>query len=177
MKLTWFGGTTARIHIGGVILVIDAAGAPAQIVASELVSGADCVVENFGAGLEAVDSAQWRPRKAQRPLDDEATEPAVACWQAGPGALLVEAPGEPVLLLIKGAVPELGRWADGAVVVLFGDGEALSGAGQAVLAGRGPRLLALAGDEAALDQAIGALRDVLDGAALLALEAGLAVEI
>jgi hypothetical protein len=37
--------------------------------------------------------------------------------------------------------------------------------------------LALAGDDAALDQAIGALRDVLDGAALLALEAGLAVEI
>src|SRR5688572_25230654 len=28
MKLTWFGGTTLRIHMGGKILLCDAAGAP-----------------------------------------------------------------------------------------------------------------------------------------------------
>jgi len=177
MKLTWFGGTCLRVHIGGVILVVDAAAAPVGIDATELLSGADMVVNDFGAGLEAINSATWKPRKPKRPLEADSEAAVVACWRAGPAALLVEAAGESTLLLVKGDVPELGRWADGAVVVLFGDSAVIGAAGSGVLAAREPRLLALAGDEAAVDEAIPALRDMLDGVGLLALEARMAVEI
>lgn len=177
MKLTWFGGTTVRIHIGGAILVVDAEGAPGGIDAAELVSGADVVVERFGAGLPEVDTARWKPRKAPRLLDEGEEPPAVDAWAAGPGAVLVEAVGEPPLLLVAGGVPALRRWADGAVVALFGDGAGLVARGEAVLDDVPPRLLALAGNEAAIDAAIPALRDRLDGTGLVALEAGMALEI
>ena len=177
MKLTWFGGTTVRIHIGGAILVVDAEGAPDGIDKAELVSGADMVVDAFGAGLQAVDTASWRPRKLPRMLDEGEELPKVEAWSAGAGAMLVEAVGEPPLLLLVGDVPRLGRWADGAVVALFGGGKELSLMGLAVLADTPPRLIALAGDEAAVDAAISALREGLDGAGLVALEAGMALEI
>lgn len=177
MKLTWFGGTTLRIHIGGVILVLDPAGAPAGIDAAELVSGADQVVRDFGADLPVLDTQGWGPRQPQRLIDDGVELPPVKCWLAGPDAVLVDAMGEAPLLLVRGAVPALGRWAEGAVAVVFGSGAGLSVIGMAVLAARAPRLLALAGDEAAVDQAIPLLRDGLDGSGLVALEAGLALEI
>ena len=177
MKLTWFGGSTIRIHIGGAILVLDPAGAPAGIDANELVSGADVVIAGFGASLPATDVARWKPRKPPRLLDEAETPPAVEAWSAGANAVLVEAVGEPPLLLVAGNVPVLGRWAEGAVMVLFGDGEWLIGLGQAVLDDTPPRLLALAGDEIAIDAAIPALRDRLDGTGLVSLEAGLALEI
>ena len=176
MKLTWFGGTTLRIYIGGKIVVLDAAAAPAGIDAAELVAGADSVIAGFGAGLPTLETASWKPQRPARPLDDDDVA-VLGCWSAGQDAVLVEAPGEPLLLLVRGAVPDLGRWADGAVVVLFGDGAALSGMGRTVLAQRTPRLLALAGDEAAVDSAIPGLADGLDGTSLIALEAGLALEI
>ena len=177
MKLTWFGGTTIRIHIGGAILVVDPAGAPAGIDAAELVSGADSVIASFGAGLAAVDPATWKPRKPPRMLDEGEAPPEVETWSAGAGALLVDAMGESPLLLVTGKMPALGRWAEGAVVTLFGDGETLAALGQAALDDRPPRLLALAGSEAAMDVAIPALRSSLDGTGLVALEAGLALEI
>lgn len=177
MKLTWFGGTTVRIHIGGAILVVDAERAPVGIDAAELVSGADAVVSAFGAGLPAVDTARWKPRKVPRVLDEGEQLPAVETWSAGPGALLVDAVGEPPLLLVAGEVPPLSRWAEGGVVALFGEGAGLARMGLAVLADTPPRLLALAGDEAAIDAAIAALRDGLDGTGLVSLEAGLAVEV
>lgn len=177
MKLTWFGGTTIRIHIGGAILVVDPAGAPGGIDAAELVSGADVVIERFGAGLPEIDPARWKPRKVPRLLDEGEDLPTVEAWAAGPGAVLVEAIGEAPLLLVAGGVPALGRWADGAVVALFGDGAGLVVRGGAVLDDMPPRLLALAGDEAAIDMAIPALRDRLDGTGLVALEAGMALEV
>ena len=177
MKLTWFGGTTVRIYIGGMIVVLDAAAAPAGIDAAELVGGADSVVADFGTGLPGIDAAMWRAQKPGRLLDEGAAMPPVACWAAGKDAVLVEAVGEAPLLLVRGTVPALGRWADGAVVVVFGDGAALRAIGGTVLAQRAPRLLALAGDEAAVDLAIPALAGSLDGTSLVALEAGLALEI
>ncbi|MHA6692333.1 hypothetical protein [Devosia sp. A449] len=177
MKLTWFGGTTIRIHIGGAILVLDATSAPAGIDAAELVSGADQVIAGFGVALPTVDAAQWKARKPQRLLDADDSLPAVEVWSVGPGAVLVDAMGEAPLLLVAGAVPALGRWAEGAVICLFGDAERLVGLGQAVLEDRPPRLLALAGDEASVDATIPALRDRLDRSGLVALEAGLALEV
>lgn len=177
MKLTWFGGTTLRIYIGGLILVLDADGAPAGIDAAELVAGADSVVADFGAALPAVDLESWKPQKPARALDEGTEVAQLRCWSAGHDAMLVEAGGEPPLLLLRGDVSALGRWADGAVVVLCGDGARIAATGLGVLQQRAPRLLALAGDEAAVDLAVGALRASLDGTSLVALEAGLALEI
>lgn len=177
MKLTWFGGKTIRIHIGGAILVVDPDGAPAGIDAAELVSGADRVIAGFGAGLPSADGAGWRTRPVPRLLDEGEELPAVETLSLGAGAVLVDAIGEAPLLLVNGAVPALGRWAETAVVVLFGDGPQLVTLGRTVLEERAPRLLALAGTEAAVDLVVPALRDVLDGTGLVALEAGLAVEV
>jgi hypothetical protein len=177
MKLTWFGGTTIRVHIGGTILVLDPAGAPAGIDAAELVSGADRVIPSFGEGLAIVDIDHWKPRKAPRLLDEGDGPSAVEVWSAGAGAVLIEAIGEPPLLLVRYEPHTLGRWAEGAVVALFGSGEQLVDLGNAILTNTPPRLLALAGDEAEIEFALSALRDRLDGTGLVALEAGLALEI
>ena len=177
MKLTWFGGTCVRIHIGGVILVLDPDAAPAGIDPAELVSGADIVVDDFGIALPAVTLADWRAQKPVRLIDETGELPPVTCSSAGRDAVLVDALGEAPLLLLKGKPPVLGRWVETAVVVIFGDGAALGGIGNAVLGERAPRLLALAGDEDAVDLAIPALRNSLEGAGLVALEASLAVEI
>ena len=176
MKLTWFGGTTVRLHIGGAIVVVDAAAAPAGIDAAELVSGADQVVDGFGRGLAEIDATQFKPRKPVRLLDEGAEAEPVECWSAGPGVIVVDAPGEAALLLVAGEMPALGRWADGAVVALFGDGAELVARGQTLLEMRSPRLVMLGGDESAVDAAIVGLRDQLDGAGLVALEPGLALE-
>ena len=177
MKLTWFGGTTIRIHIGGAILVVDPAGAPAAIDAAELVSGADIVIAGFGADLPTLDTSEWKPRKPPRLLDESEILPPVEVWSAGAGAVLVDAIGEPPLLLVRGKIPPLGRWAESAVLALFGSAERLSELGNAILDDTPPRLLALAGDEAAIDATITALRDRLDETGLVSLEAGLALEI
>ena len=177
MKLTWFGGTTIRVHIGGAILVVDAESAPAWIDRTELESGADYVVAGFGATLPKVDPAQWKPRKPARLLDEGTDLPPVEVWKAGEGVLLVDAAGELPLLMVRGEVPPLARWAEAALIVLFGDGAALGRLGLAVLKQQPARLLALAGDEASVDTAIGTLREGLDGTGLVSLEAGLALEI
>ncbi|MDB5613008.1 MAG: hypothetical protein JWQ22_661 [Devosia sp.] len=177
MKLTWFGGTTIRIHTGGAILVLDPAGAPGGIDAAELVSGADQVIGGFGAELARIDGGEWKPRKVPRLVDEGDTLAAVEVWAMGAEVVLVDAIGEAPLLLVSGDVPTLGRWAESAVVVLFGGGERLGVLGRAIMEERAPRLLVLAGDEAAVDQAIPALRDGLDGTGLVALEAGLALEV
>ncbi len=177
MKLTWFGGTTIRIHIGGAILVVDPTGAPAGIDAAELVSGAETVIAGFGTALPTIDSRDWKPRKPPRLLDESDILPTVDAWSAGAGAVLVDAIGEPPLLLVSGDIPPLGRWAETAVVALFGPGDRLAALGNAILDDTPPRLLALAGDEAAIDAAILALRDRLDETGLVSLEAGLALEI
>ena len=177
MKLTWFGGTTIRIHIGGAILVVDPAGAPNGIDAAELVSGADTVIAGFGAALPTIDISNWKPRKPPRLLDESDVPPTVDAWCAEAGAVLVDAVGEPPLLLVSGEIPPLGRWSETAVVALFGPADRLVALGNAILGGTPPRLLALAGDEAAIDAAITALRDRLGETGLVSLEAGLALEI
>jgi hypothetical protein len=175
MKLTWFGGTTLRLHIGGQILVMDAGGAPSNIDRAELVSGADSVFELTGPGLPAIEASSWKPRRV-RPLDEETPLP-VELLRAADDAVLVDATGEPPLLVASGAFPPLGRWASEAVIVLFGSASSMIAAGKELLANSSPRLIALAASDADIDLAIAALRDLLDGTSLVSLEAGLALEI
>ena len=175
MKLTWFGGTTLRLHIGGQILVMDAGGAPSNIDPAELVSGADAVFELTGPRIPAIDASSWKPRRV-RPLDAE-TLPPVELLRAADNTVLVDATGEPPLLVASGALPPLGRWAGEAVVVLFGPASAIIEAGKDLLADSSPRLIALAAQDVDIDVVIDAMRDLLDRTSLVSLEAGLALEI
>jgi hypothetical protein len=96
----------------------------------------------------------------------------------GEGAVLVDAAGEPPLVLVAGSrVPQFGRWADGAVAVLCGTGEAITASATALLEIARPRLIAVAADEPQIEIAIAALREHLGAAALVALEPGLALEV
>lgn len=175
MKLTWFGATALRVYIGGKIFAIDPERARGGIDRAELVAGADRVFALGGDDLEAIDAGKWRPRKVAALMDEEV--PSVDVYRIGERAVLVEAVGEPPLVMIGGAAPRFGRWADGAVVLLLGGGEAAGAIGTALLEASRPKLIALADGEDAVDEAVEALREQLDGAGLLALEAGMAVEV
>jgi len=180
MKLTWFAGTTMRIHIGGQILVADADDAPASIDRRELVSGADRTfgLAVAGLALPKIDPAQWRPRPVKSLLDQAQPDVEVKILSVGHRIVLVDAPGEPPLVLIATSeAPRFGRWADDAVVVLFGAREGLVATGTVLLDIARPRLIALAADEADIDIAVEELREHLDGAGLVSLEPGLAVEV
>jgi hypothetical protein len=175
MKLTWFGGTTLRIYVGGEIVVVDADAAPAGIDRGELLAGAGRAV-NLAAdrAVPVVDPAQWRA-KAVRPLDET---PPVEILRIGESALLMAAAGEaPLVILGSGEPPRFGRWADGAVVVLTSGREAFVAEATVLLDVARPRLVALAADEQTLDTAIAELSEHLDGAGLVSLEPGLALEV
>lgn len=180
MKLTWFAGTTIRIHIGGQIFVADADNAPDFVDRRELVSGADRVFALAGdaANLPLLDPARWRPRAVRRALDESRQPQEVLLHRIGEGAVLVDAPGEPALVLAAGQrQPAFGRWADGAVAVLFDNGGAIADNGLLLLEAARPRLVALAAADDALGPAIAVLRERLDGTALIAMEPGLALEV
>jgi hypothetical protein len=150
MKLTWFGGTTLRIHIGGEILVMNA---PAD--AGEIVSGADRV---FSSAETLPQANGWRPRSSGRLID---AEPQGVLLHRLGNAVLVDAAGEPPLL-IGHATP--GRWGDGAVMVLFEAADPPP-----------VRLIALALDD--VDAAIEHMAPKLRGTALVALERAMALEV
>lgn len=173
MKITWFGGTTLRIHIGGQIVVVDADAAPEGIDQYELVGGADRLTALAG-DLPHADGTTWKPRPARRLLDEDGTLRNPELWSIGAGTLLVDADGEAPLLVIGGAVPALGRWAQGAVVVVLG--ETLAERAGRLLDAGGSRLLVLGGSEAELDAALAQISGRLDGTGLMALEPGLALE-
>ena len=180
MKLTWFAGTTIRLYIGGQILVADADHSPAFVDRRELVSGADRVFALAGdaANLPPLVPTGWRPRALPKIVDEAATLPDVILHRIGEGAVLVDASGEPPAVLIAGSRrPKFGRWADGAVVVLFGKADAMIATGRELLEAARPRLIALAAEEAELDAAVHALRTGLGGIPLISLEPGLALEV
>lgn len=176
MKLTWFGGTTLRVYLGGEIVVVDAEAAPPGVDRGELLAGADRVVRTAGdAAMPVLDPAGWRPKAMVRAID---APPPVEIYRIAPDSLLLAACGEPPLVVLgAGAAPRYGRWADGAVLVLTATREALVAEAMALLDGARPRLLALAVDEQTLDGAVAALAEHLDGAGLVSLEPGLALEI
>jgi hypothetical protein len=179
VKLTWFGGTTLRIHIGGEILVCDPDGAPPGVDRGELRSGADRMfgIAKDDPALAKIDPAAWRPRAAARAIDAAAPS-AVLLYRLGARSILIDAVGEPPLLLLaEEAPPRLGRWAADAVVVLFHASDALVAAATVLLDVSPPRMIALAVDEAGLDLAVAEIAEHLDGTGLVSLEPGMAVEV
>ncbi len=180
MKLTWFAGTTLRIHIGGKILVADADKAPDFVDRRELLSGADQIftLARDDYRLPEVDPALWRPRRGVSQLDADPDDQTPRLLRIGTDAVLIDAAGEPPLALLAGsAPPRFGRWAEDSVVVLFGAGEGCVALGTVLLDVATPRLLALAADEGAVEHAIAELGEHLDGTALVSLEPGMALEI
>jgi hypothetical protein len=173
MKVTWFGGSTLRIHIGGQIVVVDAATAPEGIDRQELTGGAD-MVTSLSGNATVVDGPTWKPRPARRLLDEDEAPRPVQAWALGEGSLLLDADGEPPLLVVSGDGPDTGRWAERAVVLVVGGN--LAGRADAILTAVAPRLLALAGSDAELDAALAKVSGRLDGTGLMALERGMALE-
>lgn len=171
MKLTWFGGTTVRIHIGGAILVSDSAQAPEGVDRAELEAGAERLFSLRAGDLERVDLARWLPRRRAAAFEEEG--PRLMLLGGGEGLVLADAPGEPPLLLADAEVPPLGRWANDAVIVLFGEASTLEERGKALLEAEAPRLVVLAGEGEA---AFAALRGHLRGTGLIVPEPGLAIE-
>ncbi|MBE7731549.1 hypothetical protein [Devosia faecipullorum] len=174
MKLTWFGNSAFRIHGGGQIVVVDADSAPQIVAVSELVSGADHVIALDGAG-EVTDLATWKPRARLRLVDGGDEVRPVQIWRAGDKCLLIEPDEDMPLLLVAGPVPELGRWVEKAVVVLLG--QDLAARGEQLVARAIPGLIALAGADGEVEAAFARLPPKLDGAGLIALEPGMAVEV
>lgn len=173
MKLTWFGGTAFRVYLGGHVIVVDADSAPSNIDRAEIRSGADREVATRQGPI--VDPAPWRPKPAPRAAEKV---PPVETARIGGAALLIAAAGEPPLVLLgPGELPRFGRWTDGAVVVLTSDRDSLVADTTVLLDVARPRLIALAVDDQMLDLAIEELSEHLDGAALVALEPGLALEV
>ena len=171
MKLTWFSGTTIRMHIGGRILLAGPTGIDG-VAAEELLSGADATVDLDGS-LPEVDPVLWQPRRAGAMLD-EGEMPEVLVHGIAGGAL-VAAIGEPPLLLLTGEPARAGRWGHEAVVVVLGADVARRARLAVELLM--PRIVLLAADEAEVERAVAELAPRLGGTALQALEPGLAVEI
>jgi len=176
MKLTWFGGTTLRVYLGGEIVVVDGDMAPAGVDRAELLAGADRAVRLVGdATAPRIDPATWRPKPAGRAID---TPPPLDVACLGPSALLIAAAGEPPLVILGSEEPpRFGRWADGAIIVLTSGREGFVAEATVLLDVARPRLVALAVDEQTLDRAIDELSEHLDGTGLVSLEPGLAVEV
>ncbi|GHA12446.1 hypothetical protein GCM10007989_03620 [Devosia pacifica] len=176
MKLTWFGGTTLRLHIGGEVIVTDADGAEHGIERTELLGAADRELPlKAPRSLAVANLKNWRPARRGSALEDD-TAPDVQLFDAG-GAILIDAPGEKTLLIVTGDVEAPGRWILDAVVVLFGDGEALMRRGRGLLGTLPPKVLVLAGEAGDVEAAFADLRELLEDTALLAMEKGLALEI
>jgi hypothetical protein len=169
MNLTWFGGTTLRVQIGGEIVVCDGDHVPAGLERLELSSGADRAF-SLAEARPTIDAAGWQPRR-RAPLVYETHRPAVVIHGVAPMSVLIDAVGEAPLLLLSDHVPPVG-WGQEAVVVLFSQNLA-----EAVLREFRPRLMALALAEHEADAVLDSLRERLDGTVLVALEPALAVEI
>ena len=178
MKLTWFGATALRLQIAGQILVFDPEGAPQEVRRAELVGGADRIVR-LATDEPSIEVANLRSSTRVRPrswLEQQASEDAPAVYHLWTGARLVTAPGEPPLVLDCGQdTPDFGRGADGAVVVLLGDGAVLGAVPHLNEARASLVALAVSADRA--DEAFAALSDVGEGAVVTVLEPGLALEV
>jgi hypothetical protein len=167
MKLTWFGGHTLRVQVGGEIIVFDPDKGPAGTERAEIAGGADQEFRWEGPFWNA-DAQTWRPRRVDA-LAPEAERVRVHLLAFN--ARLIDAPGEPPLLLM-GALDGAGRWARDATVVAFSPDAARS-----ALRELGPRLIALALTDPELSATFSEMAGHLDGTGLVSLEPGLALEV
>lgn len=178
MKITWFAAMTFRIHIGGRIVVTHAEEAPDGVDPTELIAGAQTVISGESPELAAFDPAVWRPRRRTRLIDTDPVDEGPDLFRLGIRGLVADSADEGLLTIEDAAAPtQWNRWADNAVVVLSGSGAQCAAHGTALLDAARPRLIALAITDGDIDAAFDALAPGLEGASLIVLEPGLAVEV
>lgn len=176
MKITWFGGSTLRLYIGGKIIVTDADKAPDTLDAHEVSAAADQMMA-LGAGLRALKSLDvdhWKSKKPVR-LIDQPEGQELDFYAIANEALFIDEREEGPVIVAPADFAGWGRFADQAIVVLYGDANAIVSSAQSLLTTARPRLLAL-GCEAISDQAFAILAADCRDCALQVLEKGFAVE-
>ncbi len=174
MRITWFGGGTFRIYVGGRIVVTDPDGAPAGVDRHELAAAADHIVRPGQGDLPEIDPAAWCRRRPQRVIDVPG-EDIFGLHVLPGGGLFIDEPEEGPLIATPAGVTTWDRFADEGAVAVFGDAEAVATDIRALMATARPRLVAIAASRFSGDQ-FRALADIGGGGALLVLEPGLAVE-
>lgn len=178
MKITWFAAMTFRIHIAGRIVVVHADGAPQHVNPAELVGGAQTLVSADSPELARLDPLSWRPRRRARVIDVDPGEEGLSLYRLSARGLVADSLDEGLLVLEEAGIQaQWNRWADGAVVVLWGTGAECAAHGLALLDIARPRLIALAVTDGAIDVAFDALADDIGDASLVVLEPGMAVEV
>ena len=125
------------------------------------------------AGLPEFSATGFAPRKATSFIDSDA-EPPLALFRFGASGLFVDPPGDSPVILCGGSA-EWGRFADSAVVILFGAGTDQPARLEALTRLSRPRLVAIATGD--FSSALFAdFATALQGTPLQIMEPGLALE-
>jgi len=176
MKITWFGGSTFRIYVGGKIFVTDHDRAPEGIDPHEVSAAADYKI-NLSDGKIEFPYLDIESRKDQRPrrLIDVPQELIASLYTIEGEALFIDEPQEGPVVVAPGQQTAWGHFADNAVVVLHGKSEEVLEGAQSLLVAARPKLVAIAADGFSEDQ-LGVLAKTCGNCALQVLEQGLPVE-
>lgn len=175
MKITWFGGSTFRLYVGGKIIVTDAGRAPDNADPHEIAAAADHRIDLSDGSVEYpyLEPETWsRPRHT---LLDEPEEEILALYTLSGEGIFVDEPTEGPLIVAPAGLTAWGRFADNAVVVLFGRADALIAGATALFVAARPRVLMFAvtaGEPPALSD----LAKSAGQCAIQVLEPGLAIE-
>lgn len=176
MKITWFGGTTFRLYLGGKIFVTDGHLVPKDISRHEVEAAADHLIDLSDGvqDLAYLDPESWTRKKPVRLIDAPEEEIAALYTLSGEG-LFIDEPAEGPVILAPGGETAWGHFADGAVAILFGTAQNVLAGAEALLIAARPRLIALAAEGLSTDGFRG-LSVRAGGCAVLILEPRLAVE-
>lgn len=176
MKITWFGGSTFRLYIGGKIFVTDAERAPEGVSPHEVGAAADQRIDLSDGIVEFpyLEVETWRRKKPLR-LIDEPVEQIAALYTIEGEALFIDEPQEGPLIVAPGGQTAWGRFADDSVVVLHGRAEDIVAGVKSLLIAARPKLVAIASDGLSEGQ-FSELAAVCGDCALQVLEKGFAIE-
>lgn len=176
MKLTWFGAETFRIYIGGKIVVSDGAGTVKGFDAQELRAGADFMIDaQVRAALPVFAGETWRKPAPVRLFDDREPGP-LDLFSFGNTGLVLADIHDGVLIVAPADSADWGRFADGSVIVFFGDADACIASVKALAFRARPKLIALAIADVDEKQ-MQAFASAASGTPMHVLEPGLALEV
>lgn len=176
MKITWFGGTTFRLYVGGRIFVTDADKAPSGVDPHEVAAAADYKVDLTDriADFPFLDAENWERRRPLRVIDAPEEDIFELYTISGEGIFIDEPEEGPVIIAPAGETA-WGHFADDAVVILFGESAAVSEGIKSLTVAARPKLIAIATSQLS-DVEIGALSKACRKCPMQVLEAGLSLE-
>ncbi len=176
MRLTWFGGSTFRLYLGGRIIVTSPDRAPAGVDHAELVAAADHLVdlEDGISEYPVIDPQSWQSRMPER-LVDQSGETIVELLAVGDEGLIVDEAEEGPVIIAPAGLKGWGRFADDAVVVVYGAPEMVARGVNALAMVARPKLIALAA-EGLTDDQFATTASAAGASPVQVLEAGLALE-